>query len=276
VNTKEWLAAIGALSMSLNAAEAQQPGTDGRAGITSAVNTNTSGLIAGATRTLFIGNDVFKQERVTTDGGGRAQLLFLDQSAITIGPNADLVIDRFVYDEKSRLGTLAVQASRGLMRFVGGDISKQQDVLIRTPTSLIGIRGGISLIQVDQNGGTQAVFMFGTSMTVSSNQGGQTQLVTRPGFAVTVTPGQPPSSPVRISGATISTMLSQLEAPPPPPGTQSPVGPGPGRPDLIAPDRTLERMRDAYLTIDEAKTLSHDQDSNQLVMRRVISQSVRS
>src|SRR5271170_5349406 len=159
--------------MSLNAAEAQQPGTDGRAGVTSAVNTTTSGALGGTTRTLFIGNDVFKEERITTDAGGRAQLLFLDQSAVTVGPNAELVIDRFVYDEKSRLGTLAVQASRGLIRFVGGDISKQQDVLIRTPVSLIGIRGGISLIQVDQNGATQAVFMFGSQLTVTANQGGQ-------------------------------------------------------------------------------------------------------
>jgi hypothetical protein len=275
VNTKEWLAAIGALSMSLNAAEAQQPGAEGRAGVAAAVNTTATSLIADATRTLFIGNDVFKQERITTDAGGRAQLLFLDQSAVTVGPNAELVIDRFVYDEKSRLGTLAVQASRGLLRFVGGDISKQQDVIIRTPTSLIGIRGGISLIQVDQNGGTQAVFMFGTSMTVSSNQGGQTQVVTRPGFGVTVTPGQAPGSPVRVPGATIANMLSQLEAPPPP-GAVSPVGPGPSRPDLIAPDRTLERMRDAYLTIGETRDLSHDQESNQQVMRRVISQAVRS
>jgi len=275
VNTKEWLAAIGALSMSLNAAEAQQPGTDGRAGVTSAVNTTTSGALGGTTRTLFIGNDVFKEERITTDAGGRAQLLFLDQSAVTVGPNAELVIDRFVYDEKSRLGTLAVQASRGVLRFVGGDISKQQDVIIRTPTAVIGIRGGISLVQVDQNGGTQAIFMFGTSMTVSSNQGAQSRVVIRPGFGVTVAPGQPPSAPARVPGAAIGNMLGQLEAPPPT-GVTSPVGSGPGSPSLIAPDRTLERMRDAYLAIGSTRSLASEQDQHQQVMRRVISQSIRS
>src|SRR5262249_21901863 len=153
-------------SMSLDSsAQAQQapdsstaqapPTTDGRAGVAAAVNTTTTGLLGSATRTLFVGNDVFKDERITTDANGRAQLLVLDQSAVSVGPNAELVIDRFVYDEKSRVGTLAVQASRGLLRFVGGDISKQQDVVVRTPTMLIGIRGGISLINIDQNGGTQ-------------------------------------------------------------------------------------------------------------------------
>ena len=241
MSSKEWLAAIGALSMSLNSsAQAQQPGTENRAGVASAVNTTTSGVLGPATRTLFIGNDVFRDERISTDANGRAQLLFLDQSAVSIGPNAELVIDRFVYDEKSRAGTLAVQASRGLLRFVGGDISKQQDVVIRTPTMLIGIRGGISLINIDQNGGTQAVFMFGSQMTATASQSGQTFVITRPGFGVTANPGQPPSPPQRVSGDVISGFLSQLEAAPPPTGVIPSAGPGPGPgPAQVAPDRMV-------------------------------------
>jgi hypothetical protein len=266
VSSKEWLAAIGALSMSFNAAEAQQPSTDGRAGITSAVNTTTAGAIGGNTRTLFIGNDVFKDERITTDAGGRAQLLFLDQSAVTVGPNAELVIDQFVYDEKSRLGTLAVQASRGLMRFVGGDVSKQQDVIIRTPTSVIGIRGGISLVQVDQNGGTQAIFMFGSQLTVTASQGGQTQVVTRPGFGVTINPGQPPGPPTRIPGSVIAGMLAQLEAPPVAgvPGAAGPIG----TPGQIAPDRLVNTAR---VPIDVNSLNQIVQQSNQLRTRDVLS-----
>jgi len=275
VNTKEWLAAIGAVSMSLNAAEAQQPASDARAGVTAAVNTTTSGALSGNVRTLFIGNDVFKDERITTDAGGRAQLLFLDQSAITVGPNAELTIDRFVYDEKSKLGTLAVQASRGVLRFVGGDISKQQEVLIRTPTSLIGIRGGISLVQVDQQGGTQAIFMFGTQMTVSAAQGGQTQTVIRPGFSVTVAPGQPPSAPVRAPGSLIANLLSQLEAPPPT-GVTSPVGPGPGNPTVIAPDRVLRDLRSARRGIEDARGLADTEHTNQLVIRNAVGQAISS
>ncbi len=243
MNTKEWLAAIGALSVSLNAADAQQPGPETRAGVTSAVNTTTTGAISGATRTLFIGNDVFREERVTTDANGRAQLLFLDQSAVTVGPSAELVIDRFVYDEKTRAGSLAVQASRGLLRFVGGDISKQQDVIVRTPTMLIGIRGGITLISVDQNGGTQAIFLFGNQMTATAAQGGQTQIVTKPGFGVTAAPGAPLGPPVRVSGPTITGMLSQLEAPAAPGGiVPAGAGQGPG-PGQIGPERVTDHLR---------------------------------
>src|SRR5689334_11390331 len=228
--------------MSLNSAEAQQV-EESRAGVTAAVNTLTTGRVGENSRTLFIGNDMFRDERISTDANGRAQLLFLDQSAVTVGPGAELVIDRFVYDERTKLGTLAVQASRGLIRFVGGDISKSTDVVVRTPTALIGIRGGVALINVDANGGTNAIFVFGTSMTVTANQGGQTQTVTRPGFGVTVGPAAPPAPPIRVPGGTLTALLAQLEAPTPP-GTIPAGGPGlvpPPRP--IAPDRIITQTR---------------------------------
>ncbi|MBI3514250.1 MAG: FecR domain-containing protein [Proteobacteria bacterium] len=257
MNTKEWLAAIGALSVSLNAAEAQQPGTEARAGVTAAVNTTTTGALAGATRTLFIGNDVFREERVATDAGGRAQLLFLDQSAITIGPNSEIVIDRFVYDENTRIGTLAVQASRGLLRFVGGNLSKDQDVVVRTPGLVLGIRGGISLISVDQNGGTQAIFMFGNQMTVTAAQGGQTQTIIRPGFGVTALPGQPPGDVTRISGAVIGNLMAQLEAPPLPGAPAGGLGLG-GGPRQISPERMLDTLRDTHTNTTDLNRIAHD------------------
>ena len=270
MNTKEWLAAIGALSAAVNTADAQEPA---RAGVAAAVNTTTSGRLGDNSRTLFIGNDVFRDERISTDANGRAQLLFLDQSAVTVGPGAELVIDRFVYDERTKLGTLAVQASRGLIRFVGGDISKSTDVVVRTPTALIGIRGGVALINVDANGGTNAIFVFGTSMTVTANQGGQTQTVTRPGFGVTVGPAAPPATPIRVPGGTLTALLAQLEAPTQPGSPAS--GPGivpPPRP--IAPDRVLTQMRnntDAQTPQTVQNTLNRL--TNQSTMRQTLSQS---
>jgi hypothetical protein len=271
VNTKEWLSAIGALSLSLNSsAHAQEPA---RAGVAAAVNTTTSGRLGDNSRTLFIGNDVFRDERISTDANGRAQLLFLDQSAVTVGPGAELVIDRFVYDERTKLGTLAVQASRGLIRFVGGDISKAQDVVIRTPTALIGIRGGITLINVDANGGTNAIFVFGSSMTVTANQGGQTQTVSRPGFSVTVSPGGGEvSTPTRVPGATLTAYLAQLEAPPVPGAPAS----GPGLvppPRQIAPDRILTQTRNNTDGMLPQALNTINRLTNQSTMRNTLSQS---
>ncbi len=61
------------------------------------------GASPGATaRQLVIGQDVIFNEHIATAANGQTQLLFLDESAMTIGPNSDLTIDQFVYDPKTR------------------------------------------------------------------------------------------------------------------------------------------------------------------------------
>src|SRR5258705_2997756 len=92
-------------------------------------------------------------------------MLFLDGSALTVGPNSDVVLDEFVYDPSTETGKLAVSATRGVLRLVGGKISKTEPVTLRTPTATLGIRGGIAIYD---NG--QASFLFGKSMTVEARQ----------------------------------------------------------------------------------------------------------
>ena len=73
-----------------------------RVGVSSAVNPEVTGAPPGAApRQVVIGQDVVFNERITTGPLGQTQLLFLDESAMTIGPNSDLTIDQFVYDAKS-------------------------------------------------------------------------------------------------------------------------------------------------------------------------------
>src|SRR5260370_32865985 len=80
-----------------------------RVGINSAVNPEATGALPGATaRRLVIGQDVIFNEHITTSGSGQTQLLFLDESSMSIGPNSDLTIDQFVYYPKSSTGKLAM------------------------------------------------------------------------------------------------------------------------------------------------------------------------
>src|SRR5580765_246132 len=69
-----------------------------RVGVHSAVNPDVTGAPPGATpRRLVIGQDAVFNEHITTAANGQTQVLFLDQSSMTIGPNSDLTIDQFVY-----------------------------------------------------------------------------------------------------------------------------------------------------------------------------------
>ncbi len=111
---------------------------------------------------------------------------------------------------------MAAKLGRGVLRFVGGKISKSGNVAIVTPVAVIGVRGGIALIEHSEDDGTQAVFLFGDGMTVTRlGPGGriaETRLVTRPGFAVTVSSKGNLSAARRASPAQMNGLLGALEA----------------------------------------------------------------
>ena len=167
-----------------------------RVGVNSAVNPEATGTVPGAqARKLVIGQDVIFNEHITTTEGGQTQLLFLDESSMTVGPNSDLTIDRFVYDPKSGTGKLAMSATRGLLRYVGGKLSKQEDaVTLRSATATLAVRGGAFIAQIEQDGKTDAGFLYGKSLSVCGSAGG-CQSVTRPGWWSTVSPSGLPSAP---------------------------------------------------------------------------------
>jgi len=180
-------------------------------GVNSAVNPDASGTPpGGATRKLVLGQQIVHDEQVKTGVGGQTQILFLDESAMTVGPNSDVTIDNFVYDPNTGKGQLAMSATAGVLRFVGGKLSKNEDaVTLRTPTATIGVRGGIFIATVARDGPTQVTFLYGQGLTVTAAN--QTQTITRPGFSVTVAGrGAAPSSPSAAPVDTIAAALGQL------------------------------------------------------------------
>jgi hypothetical protein len=182
---------------------------DPRVGVTSATAGGPTGKPpAQAERVLHVGVDVQANEVVTTGASDRAHLLFLDGSSLTVGPQARLTIDKFVYDPNSKVGALAINASQGIFRFVGGKISKTAPVSVATPSSTLTIRGGIMIIEIDASH-TVATFVFGKDMTVTAN--GKTQVVTRPGWQVVTFAGSVPGAPQEAPPALLKAELSQLE-----------------------------------------------------------------
>ena len=95
-----------------------------------------------------------------------------------------------------------------MLRLVGGKISKTNAITITTPSSTIGIRGGICVLDV-QTRRTISTFLFGNQMTVSGN--GQRQEVTRPGSQVSTAAGSAPGAPTLVGAGGLSGQLSALE-----------------------------------------------------------------
>jgi len=185
-------------------------------GVTAAVNPQAEAAPPGAERrVLHVGIDMQADERVVTTARGQVQLLFLDGSTMSIGPDSEVVLDRFVYDPDSGTGDLAVTVGRGVFRFVGGRISKSQPVQIGTGTATIGIRGGIATLTVAEDGSVETGFLFGERMTVTS--AGVTQGTSQPGTGISVQAGLPPETPRILSTQEITATLSAFQGPPPAP-----------------------------------------------------------
>src|SRR6516165_12588580 len=125
-----------------------------RIGVSGAVNPEATGIAPSAPpRRLVLGQDIVFNERITTGAEGQTQVLFVDQSAMTVGPNSDMVIDQFVYDPAAGTGKLAASLTRGVFRYVGGKLSKKDHaVTLQTPSATIGIRGGLILVNLSPEG----------------------------------------------------------------------------------------------------------------------------
>src|SRR4051812_31529927 len=156
-------------TLSLSTLATSSRGDEPKVGVAGAVNPATHATPdGGQTAILTIGNDVSFNEVITTDAEGQAQLLFLDRSALTVGPNARLTIDEFVYNPNTKEGKLAINAAVGVFRFVGGQLSKSGDVTLKTPVATIGIRGAVALVTVTPTS-VSASLLFGNGLTITPN-----------------------------------------------------------------------------------------------------------
>ena len=187
----------------LTAADAQS-----RIGVTAATEGDPVARPPGQPdRVLVVGTDVQANEIITTANNDRAHLIFLDGTTLTVGPNAQLTIDKFVYDPNVKKGELAINAAKGTFRLIGGRISKTAAITVTTPSSTMGIRGGIMIFGVEPSQ-TTSVFVYGDSMTVTAN--GQTQTVTTPGMQVSTNAGSAPGTPTVVVQGSLSAALGAL------------------------------------------------------------------
>lgn len=158
-------------------AQAQQVGTASAVNPAATINM----------RTITIGSSISHMERIRTTESGSVQVLFVDKTSMTVGPNSDLTIDEYVFDPKSGDGKLVASLGKGALRFVGGLISHAGNAEIKTSAATIGIRGGVVLL----NGPN--VYMGYGSSTVTSN--GNSVSLSAGEFTRTPGNGQPPMPP---------------------------------------------------------------------------------
>ncbi|MBC7767352.1 MAG: FecR domain-containing protein [Phycisphaerales bacterium] len=153
---------------------------DGNIGAAVAVRNQVTGVRAGQERALAVGNRVFQNESISTGANSVAQLMFTDQTTLSVGPRSQVTLDRYVYDPSRGTGDVAVSFATGAMRFVSGT-QRPQNYQVRTPVATIGVRGTIIDLLV-VNGRMFGILDEGALTFTLAN--GQTIQLNEPGTAV--------------------------------------------------------------------------------------------
>lgn len=161
-------------------------------------------------QSLRVGHSIVLAEKITTGAEGPAQLLMMDQSAVTVSPNSELVIDRFVYNPDTRTGEMALNLAHGLMRYVGGRLSKTGDVKVQTPVAVMAIRGGIALVHVVSPSIVDVTLLYGDAIE-GETASGQRFALHRPGYFTRIELGQPPTTPRPAAKAAVRQSLARLQ-----------------------------------------------------------------
>ncbi|MFA5168224.1 MAG: FecR domain-containing protein [Candidatus Omnitrophota bacterium] len=167
------------------------------------------------------GQPVFMGDEVKTDAGGHLQILLLDETVFTIGPNSAIVIDKFVYDPQSHEGEIKASITKGVFRYVSGKIAAKRpnNVLVKLPAATIGFRGTIVAGSVGP-GGQGLVGLLGPgsnndagekigSFTIEGKDGGQKE-VNRTGFGVEVDANGGVSNVFRLSSDQVNGLTRGL------------------------------------------------------------------
>jgi hypothetical protein len=135
------LLAAAAVTLYASLAIAQSPAQT-NIGVASGAKNQVEGVINGQSQTLAVGNNIFPNELVRTGADSVAQLLFLDQTNLSVAPQSQVTLDKFVYDPSRGAGDVALRASIGAFRFVTGTQSPNH-YQIHTPVATISVRGTI-------------------------------------------------------------------------------------------------------------------------------------
>lgn len=183
-----WLSTVSSLVITaFLAADGAVAQNASKIGVASAVKNRVEGSTGGAARALAAGSSVFAREVVRTGDESTAQLLFLDETSLSIGPQSEVTLDRFVFDPNRGAGNVVINATRGAFRFVSGS-QQPSNYQIRTPVATIGVRGTIfdGYLHTNAKGETVLVVILVEGSCVIT-LGGKPYSLNKPGQALIIT-----------------------------------------------------------------------------------------
>ena len=107
---------------------------------------------SGAKSKAQVGDVVRTRDVLHTGADGSAGITFTDNSLMSFGPNTVFVVDKYSFDSTTHAGEFDGTLRQGRLAAVSGEMVKQspESMKIRTPSSVMGVRGTEFVVQVDE------------------------------------------------------------------------------------------------------------------------------
>lgn len=98
-----------------------------------------------------VGMPILVADRVRTAADSSVGITLRDNTLLSAGPNSLIVIDKFIFDNTTQDGNMAVSIRKGTLAVASGKIAKRtpESVDFHTPTSVLGVRGTEFVIEVE-------------------------------------------------------------------------------------------------------------------------------
>ncbi|MCB2180916.1 MAG: FecR domain-containing protein [Desulfobulbaceae bacterium] len=136
----------------------------------------------GQTRTLSIKSPIYVDDSITTAKRGRLQILFKDNSIISLGNDTVTKINDYQWNPDKEEAKLNTEIKEGVFRVMGGLISKKspEEFKVQTPAATLGIRGSMYSGRVSPEG---LIVIFEGGKGIDLTNGAGTVAITRSGDA---------------------------------------------------------------------------------------------
>ena len=99
-----------------------------------------------------VGMPVRMADVLVTGADSSAGVTFSDNSLVSVGPNSVFAIDKYRFDTTTHVGEFEGSLRKGKLAAVSGKMVKQspESMKIRTPSSVMAVRGTEFVVQVDE------------------------------------------------------------------------------------------------------------------------------
>ena len=149
-------------------------------------------------RDLVINAPVFLNDTIKTLQG-RIQLMFNDNTLITLGSNTDMKLTKYSWKPEDKNSAMETRIEEGSFRIMGGAITRTapENFKTHTPSGTIGIRGSMYAGLV-KGMILSVIFQGGKGISIKNDMGLVT--ITEPGFGTNVNgPAQAPEEPKKMT-----------------------------------------------------------------------------